>query len=61
MSWLKDNMLYKRMPMLFKNNCVINGNCFSIPENLKFVSAQGGSSFYVRWGFTSSKVGVHIE
>ena len=23
--------------------------------------SRGGSSFYVRWGFTSSKVGVHIE
>ena len=22
---------------------------------------RGGSSFYVRWGFTSSKVGVHIR
>ena len=28
--------------------------------NLYSVS-RGGSSFYVRWGFTSSKVGVHIE
>ena len=22
---------------------------------------RGGSSFYVQWGFTSSKVGVHIR
>ena len=43
----------------FPHICVGELSC--LDEGTLPWRSRGGSSFYVRWGFTSSKVGVHIE